>query len=115
MVCSQFPPELGGVANYVYNLSKALLEKGHNITVITRGSTVTREENVSGIRVIRAAFLPIYPVHTSVFGIAVNSLLHQYEQDFDVVHAHCPLSPVLNTKLPVIVTMHTTGIEQERF
>ncbi|MGE5533873.1 MAG: glycosyltransferase family 4 protein [Bacillota bacterium] len=116
MVCTQFPPVVGGVANYVFNLSRTLVKKGHTVTVITRGSsTHGKIKQVEGIRVIHAPFLPIYPIHSSLFGASVNSILHSYEKDFDIIHAHSPLSPPLRTKLPIIVTMHTTGIEQVRY
>ncbi|MBC2188404.1 glycosyltransferase [Listeria booriae] len=55
MVSHDFLPNIGGVAVYVYELSKALLARGHQLTVLTQYasfSTQTKEEMVDGIRVI---------------------------------------------------------------
>jgi len=38
MITREFPPRSGGIGYYVYYLSKKLRERGHETTVITRGS-----------------------------------------------------------------------------
>jgi hypothetical protein len=38
MVVGEFPPNCAGIGYYVYNLSKKLVERGHSVTVITRGT-----------------------------------------------------------------------------
>ena len=35
LVSSQYLPHVGGVENYVYNLSKELAKRGHNVTILT--------------------------------------------------------------------------------
>ena len=58
-----FPPE-EGIGYHVYNLSKKLIEKGHKVTIITRGSwNKTLREYIDGIEVIKPRFIPIYPFY----------------------------------------------------
>jgi len=110
VISTSFPPE-EGIGYHVYNLSKKLIERGHEITVITRGSLKTETNFIDSIRVIRASFIPFYPFHVSIHGFFANRLFKSIEKEFDVVHIHTPLSPVLKTSLPIISTIHTSIIE----
>lgn len=102
-----FPPE-EGIGNYVYNLSKKIIEKGHKATVITRGSLLeTQRDVIDGIDVIKAPFIAFYPFYIHMHGIYVNRILKRLESEIDIVHAHTPLIPPLNTSLPIITTVHT--------
>lgn len=104
---ANFPPE-EGIGNYVYNMSKEFIKKGHNVTVITRGDiNRTHIENFEGIELYRVPFLPLYPLHVQIHGIFVKRLLKSIESKFDVVHFHTPLPPVIKTSLPTITTVHT--------
>lgn len=106
MVTSEYPPVLGGVAYFVHNLSIRLSEKGHKVTVITRGSRKLRKQCVQGLVVFRAPFVPLYPFHVQLHGIFVNQLFRSLEDDFDVVHIHIPLPPYIRTSLPTLATVH---------
>ncbi|MGI5892723.1 MAG: glycosyltransferase family 4 protein [Bacillota bacterium] len=110
MVVGEFPPICGGIGYYVYNLSKALLKKGFDVTVLTRGSY--REDVIytdfEGIDLWKVRFSPLYPYHVRFHGYFLNKVLSQYENKFDIVHLHNPLVPVPATTLPVIVTEHGT-------
>jgi len=110
MVVGEFPPVCGGIGNYVYNLSKALIDKGVDITVITRGNykktiSFTKYENIS---VWKIRFFPLYPFHIKIHQIFLNKILSQYENKFDLIHLHNPLVPYPRTSLPVLVTEHGT-------
>ena len=108
MITSEFPPKWAGIANYVYNVSQKLVEKGHRVTVITRGSAKnTGKEIIDRIEVFRAPFIPIYPFHVSVHGIFVNRLVKMLEPELTLVHSHSPFSPPIRTSLPMITTVHT--------
>lgn len=109
MITREFPPEPGGIGYFVYSLSKKLVEKGHEVTVVTRGSTKrTNRKVVDGINVFEATFFPAYPFHLSIHGFFVNSVLKALESDMSLVHFHSPVTPAVHTKLPTIVTVHTT-------
>jgi glycosyltransferase involved in cell wall biosynthesis len=108
MVAREFPPESGGIGYYVYNLSRKLIERGNEVTVLTRGSaTKTTREIVDEIEVFKVPFFPIYPLHMWIHGVFVNSLLKSFESSSSLVHLHTPLSPPIRTSLPMITTVHT--------
>jgi glycosyltransferase involved in cell wall biosynthesis len=109
-----FPPN-EGIGYYTYNLSKKLLEKGHEIVVITRGSSKkTQTEIFNNIEIIRAPYVPIYPFYLKIHGIFVNKVLKSLESNIDLVHIHTPLSPFVKTSLPIITTVHTPMLTDYR-
>ena len=105
-----FPPE-EGIGYYVYNLSQNLIKRGHEITVITRGSYKTKINTIDGINLIKAPFLPLYPFHIHIHEYFINNIVKKNENKFDLIHIHTPLTPVIHTKLPVISTVHTSVVE----
>jgi glycosyltransferase involved in cell wall biosynthesis len=107
MITPEFPPKVGGIGFYVFNLSRKLVERGHKVTVITEGSWKKQCEYVDGIRVYRTRYFHLRPFHIHFHGIFVNKLLKSIERDLDVVHIHLPYSPPIFTSLRVIVTVHT--------
>jgi hypothetical protein len=60
MIAREFPPDLGGIGHYVYYLSKKLRERGHEITVITRGSAgkTVKEARAMFTSFLRVAEIP---------------------------------------------------------
>jgi glycosyltransferase involved in cell wall biosynthesis len=85
---ASLPPE-EGIGNYVFGLSTQLINKGHDVTVITRSSLGKKPiEMVGDIKVIRALFLPIYPVYMNIHRIVVNNIFKSLESKFDIVHIH---------------------------
>ncbi len=109
MICGQFPPVTGGVAAYVYNISEKLAQRGHKVTVITRGSwSRTYHARVGNIDVYRVRFIPLYPFHLQPHGFYIKQLLSSLESNFDVLHLHSPLIPFIRTSLPMVVTEHGT-------
>lgn len=116
MITREFPPSSGGIGYYVYNLSKKLINRGHNVTVITRGNTrKTEKKVVDGINVFNVTFFPLYPFHLPLHGFFVNSMLKSMETEFDLVHVHSPLVPPITTTLPVVTTVHTAMRVDSRY
>lgn len=101
-----FPPR-EGIGNYVYNMSKKFIEKGHEVTLITRGGLGCRKEYFEDIEIFKPMFIPCYPLHVHFHGIFVNKLFKRLESMCDVVHIHTPLAPAISTKLPIVSTVHT--------
>jgi glycosyltransferase involved in cell wall biosynthesis len=102
-----FPPE-EGIGNYVYNLSKKLVKRGNRVTIITRGLKRTSwEKSIEGIEILKVPFVPIYPLHVGLHGLFVNAILRSLPEEFDFLHIHSPLSPFIETSLPIILTIHT--------
>lgn len=110
IMSTPFPPE-EGIGFHVYNLSKNLIEKGHKVTVITRGSLKFETDIFEDINIIRVPFIKLYPFHVYIHGILLNKLFKDIEKDFNIVHLHNPLIPLIKTKLPVITTMHGSIVE----
>jgi glycosyltransferase involved in cell wall biosynthesis len=116
MITREFPPSSGGIGYYVYNLSRKLIERGHKVTVITRGNAQkTRKEIIDGIDVFYVTFFPLYPFHLSLHGFFVNSLLKSKDAEFDLIHLHSPLVPSISTTLPVVTTVHTAMRVDSRY
>jgi glycosyltransferase involved in cell wall biosynthesis len=109
LMSNPFPPE-EGIGFYVYNLSKKLIAMGHEVTIITRGSFNTKIEFYEDIKVYKVRFIPLYPFHVNIHGFFVNKLFKSLEKEFDIIHIHTPLTPILNTSLPLIATIHGSMI-----
>ncbi|MDH7508577.1 MAG: glycosyltransferase family 4 protein [Methanomassiliicoccales archaeon] len=108
-----FPPE-EGIGYHVYNLSKKLIERGHEVAVITRGKLKIEKMRLDGIDVLKAPFIPLYPFHISIHGYFLNKLFKKIEKNFDLVHIHTPLSPIVRTTLPIVSTIHGSMVENAR-
>ena len=110
MICDTFPPAAAGPGYHVYGLSKRLVERKHQVTVITRGSwkKAYYKEIIDGITVYRVRFIPTFPFHLQPHGFFVSEFLKSLESNFDVVHLHNANIPVVDTSLPKVVTVHGT-------
>jgi len=107
MITPKFPPEVSGLGYYVFNLCNELVKRGHEVTVFTRGSWKrSHPQHMKGIRVYETPFIPVYPFHVQLHGIFTNRLFKLMEPNFDVVHIHHPLPPLIHTSLPTMVTLH---------
>ena len=114
VISTPFPPK-EGIGYYTYSLSKKLIEKGHEVIVITRGTwNKTQRQVIEGIDVIRVPFVPIYPFYLKIHGIFVNKVLKSLESQIDIVHIHTPLPPLVKTSLPIITTVHTPMLTDYR-
>jgi glycosyltransferase involved in cell wall biosynthesis len=101
------PPE-EGMGYHIWNLSQRLVRAGHRVGIITRGRAApVSAEEVDGVTVWRVPFAPIYPFHVHLHGYFVNRLLRQIEGEFDLINAHTPLPPAVNSSLPVVTTVHS--------
>jgi glycosyltransferase involved in cell wall biosynthesis len=105
VLSTPFPPQ-EGIGYYVYHLSKRLIRRNHEITIITRGSSQVETDRWNDIQIVRVPFFPLYPFHIHVHSFFLNRLMKNLEKSFDVIHTHVPLPPVISTNLPVLCTMH---------
>lgn len=118
-VTFNFPPEIGGVGRYVWNLSNYLTKKGIEVVVITVpvvGNTSQRESADFPIYRISAVRVPPFdPIPLNMF-----SLLHTLAEteNFNLVHLHGHFSfmsffgfsfaTLLN--IPYVITHHGEGL-----
>jgi len=111
LISTPFPPE-EGIGYYTYNLSKKLIERGHEVTVITRGRYRKVEHfYFDEIEVYKPQFFPVYPFHVHVHKLFVEKFFKKLDKEFDVIHIHSPLSPSIVTNFPIVGTIHTSLLE----
>lgn len=107
-----FPPHVGGIERYVYNLSKSLVSQGHEVTVLTTlVPNSAKTEMVDGIRVLR-----YYPWLTIFRNPITPGMLfpHLEFRQFNVIHTHVYYSFAAITavalkrflKKPLVITCH---------
>ncbi|MGD9566691.1 MAG: glycosyltransferase family 4 protein [Methanothrix sp.] len=83
----RFHPFIGGVENYVYNLSRGLVGLGHEVTVLCANeSKLEKEELLDGIKVRR---LP-YACKIANTNITPSLPIEILREEFDLIHAHLP-------------------------
>lgn len=109
-----YPPE-EGIGNYVRNLSQELIDRGHSVKVITRGGLRREKTHVDGLDIVRLPCPPVYPFHVDVHGVPVNRFLSEHADQFDLIHTHTPLTPVIETDHPLISTVHTSIVEDIKY
>lgn len=113
IISTPFPPQ-EGIGYHVYNISQKLIERGHDVTVITRGKYGTEIDVYDKIRIIKAPFFRLYPFHIQIHGFFLNRLFKHLEKEFDIVHIHTPLTPLIKTSLPIVSTIHGSMIENAK-
>lgn len=108
MLTSAPMPPQEGMGHYVWNLSRFLVRQGHSVQIITRGGLGrTHCETREGITIWRPTFVPIYPWHVHLHSLFANQVVARIAPDVDVFHVHSPLTPVIETRRPILVTVHT--------
>ncbi|BCL80622.1 glycosyl transferase [Ktedonobacteria bacterium brp13] len=93
IVTHYFKPHIGGIEIIAYNQAKELIEKGHQVTIIT--SKFQREKTIEhseGIRIVRVPawnlfenkFAVPYPIFSPWLILKINREV----KDHDIIHAH---------------------------
>lgn len=83
----RFYPFIGGVENYVYYMSRELVNLGHDINVICANEPESpKNEIVQGIKVKRLSYLGKI-ANTNITPGLPSALLRE---DFDILHTHIP-------------------------
>ncbi|KAF0134473.1 MAG: group 1 glycosyl transferase [Candidatus Saganbacteria bacterium] len=120
MLSPYFYPHTGGTEKYVRDVSAVLVQKGHEVTVITnnlpRAKNAPREETLpEGIKVIRLDAIDLF------YYLPVSSQFNlQMLEGYDIVHAHVPSFSFLRSvagkiKQPLIVTYHCDMTVSEKY
>ncbi len=86
----RFYPYIGGVENYVYNLSKQLVKMGHEVKVICADETGKfdgrKRDLIDGVEVERLSYIGKI-ANTNITPTLPLKLLRE---NFDVIHTHLP-------------------------
>ena len=119
----EYPPiSHGGLARHVQDLSEALVNRGHDVYVITQGSTdIPVEQSINGVRVLRTESVSVSGnnfvdniLHLNFQLIDKAIQLNNEIDDIDIIHGHDWLvfwaSKVFKHSLtkPLIYTIHAT-------
>jgi phosphatidylinositol alpha-mannosyltransferase len=118
IVSQSYYPRYGGVTEHVHHTAVELRRRGHEVLIIT--SRFRRGES-SHDGVVRVGYNVLVPFNKAFVDFTVGMRLRQQlrevfrEQEFDILHTHCPTAP----SLPIIAiqtgtcsqvgTFHTTG------
>lgn len=112
-VTPRYPPHTGGVEKHVKEISERLVERGHEVTVLTAdaGRGVNQQTIINGVTVKRHQSITV----NDAFHLAPGIVTAVRQADADVIHAHnyhsLPvfLSALQVTGRPFIVTPHYHG------
>jgi glycosyltransferase involved in cell wall biosynthesis len=108
---ARFYPFIGGVENYVYNLSKELTRLGQEVQIIcAREPDAQEKESRDGIEIKRLPYIGKV-ANTNITPTLPFAL---FQQDFDLIHTHLPTpwsadwSALLSMakKKPLVLTYH---------
>jgi glycosyltransferase involved in cell wall biosynthesis len=120
MLVPYFYPHTGGTEKYVKDLSMAMVQAGHEVTVISTNLPAEKnapaEEMMSGFKVIRLPATNMFsylPVTKQKFDLKML-------EGYDIVHCHVPSFGFLREvvgkiKQPVIVTYHCDVTVSEKY
>jgi phosphatidylinositol alpha-mannosyltransferase len=115
IVTEYYYPHLGGICEHVHFLAREARQRGHHVDVVT-SHIPGAEERPNVIRVGRSQ-----PVHsngsqariTVGWGLRRQMRRVLHDGQYDIVHVHSPLTPVLpilaieEAECPVVGTFHT--------
>lgn len=121
MLSPYFFPHTGGTEKYVRDLSTALIQEGHEVTVITNNlpkekNALAHETLPEGIKVIRLDAVDLFSYLPTSFGQFDLKML----AGFDIVHVHVPAFSFLRSvagkiKQPLVVTYHCDVTISEKY
>lgn len=107
-----FAPHFGGVESHVYELSRELHRRGHDVTIVTSryDPALPAEETIDGLRVVRSRTRGV--VLNTPLDPAVGELLRGRAADVVHIHYPPPVTPyfaarALRTEhVPILLTYH---------
>lgn len=113
-VLTYYRPHISGLTIYVQRLAEALVDRGHQVTVLTShyDKSLPYEEQANGVHVVRAPVL--FRISKGVIMPTFPNLATDLLRDYDVVSVHLPqfeaslvgLLARVVVRRPVILTYH---------
>jgi len=108
----RFYPYIGGVENYVFDLSKELVKLGHNVTVVCANEPKSEQNKsaVEGISVKRLNYIG----KIANTNISLTLPVRLLKENFDILHTHFPTpwssdwSAIISLikRKPLVITYH---------
>jgi glycosyltransferase involved in cell wall biosynthesis len=119
--CLNYYPSSGGIVSYVYNVSKKIIDSGHNPTVICTHlkKTLPKYETHENINIIRHPYykihgLPIDILAPIYFEIRLEKFLSKNVSDYDIIWSNFFLEAfasckAFRKKIPLIFIIHAVA------
>ncbi len=82
----RFYPYIGGVENYVLNISRALVKRGHRVKVVCANEPGSHLTQMDGIEIERLPYL----CKIANTNISLSLPIALFMEKFDVIHTHIP-------------------------
>lgn len=96
MVSASFHPYVGGAEKQALELSVALMRRGHDVTVLTRGiKGQPCRDTIRGVPVVRLPALGFGLMNSLSFLVSLGLYLLAAGRRYHVIHAHLAGSPAL--------------------
>ncbi len=109
MVCASDFPACEGLGFHVWNLARCLRDEEVVADLCTRGSARPYySQQVERVKILRVPFVPVYPFHLWLHGIALQRVIAAIELNYDLVHFHSPVVPALHLRIPIVATFHSS-------
>lgn len=111
MISMDYPPVPGGISAHVHELSKALVQAGNRVTVVTRRRSRAEPERSSGdgIEIYRVTLKYTALVYGLQIRSSVRRILPEVNPDLIHIHGMGPLEWYNITSIPLAYTNHTSG------
>lgn len=111
-----FPPEVGGMESHVHFLCRGLVERGHDVSVVTSHSVprTPAHETIDGIRVWRTWFPARNPAGWAMYALASIPRLREVARGAHILHAQdiasvAPCAAVrTRTRASMVATFHSS-------
>lgn len=118
--CIYFPPEVGGLESYVYDLTRSLAASGHEVTMVSSRSIpgTRRRETIEGVRVVRTWFPSRTPAGWAAHSFASIPAYLPIARRCDVLHsqtfASAPPGMIARRLFgkPLVLTLHTSHFQR---
>ena len=111
--------DLGGISSYLETLGKALIKKGHRVSILSGGGSKIPAFERNGIRCFSLPIRTKSEIHPKLFWAMPAVVRMVRNVKFDILHAHTRVSEVLAcvvsrmTDIPFVSTAH--GFYKSRF
>ena len=116
-----YPPHMGGVERFTYNIASELSSRGNNVSVITSGTNgFTHDEHEAGVKVVRIPSISIMNDRFPLIAISPTSkkaIHHLFSLKFDLVIINTRYYPICflgcavasSNKIQPVVIDHSSG------
>jgi glycosyltransferase involved in cell wall biosynthesis len=114
--CVYFPPEVGGLESHVYYLAKAMVRRGHEVSIVTSRSLpgVPAREEMEGIQIWRTWFPSRSPAGWVTHSVGSVPKTVFLARNADIIHAQafasippCAMGSLVGGA-PLLATFHTS-------